>query len=246
MRADAVLRDTARFYDLLSALGDMPLQGASLASVIAEGRLPQRGVYFFRSNNPHSAEAGDGARRVTRIGTHAVSAGSKSTLRARLRAHLGPKSGGGNHRGSIFRLHVGNAILRMDSQSLPTWGVGSVAPQALKDSTAGLEAEAALEQRVSQLIGAMPVLWLDVPDEAGPMSERALIERGAIALLSNNLDPLEQPTSNWLGRHSTRHEIRASGLWNLRHVNEGSDPTFLDAMERAVSRTLSDKARKAL
>lgn len=239
MSSSTIGRETARFYALLSALEALPFQGASLASVIAVNYLPKRGVYFFRESGEMVAPGTAASPRVTRIGTHAVSAGSKSTLRARLRAHLGAKSGSGNHRGSIFRLHVGNALLRRDSQTLTTWGVGSVAPKALRESDSAKAAETALERRVSMLIGAMSVLWLDVPDEAGPASERSIIERGAIALLSNNLNPLNAPSAAWLGGHSVRQEIRESGLWNLRHVAERANLAFLDAMERAVERTLA-------
>jgi hypothetical protein len=244
VESEAAIRGTSRFYELLARLEGMPLQGASLASVLAGATLPQRGVYFFREAGellPPSIAGAAALPRVTRVGTHAVSAGSKSTLRARLRAHLGAKSGRGNHRSSIFRLHVGNALLGMEAQTLATWGVGSVAPKALTDSDDAKAAEVAMERRVSMLIGAMPVLWINVPDDAGPASERAVIERGAIALLSNSLAPLAVPSIGWLGRHSIREEIRASGLWNLRHVEDHSDLAFLDVLERAVERTLMNR-----
>jgi hypothetical protein len=241
VQSEAAMRGTSRFYELLARLEGMPLQGASLASILAGAALPSRGVYFFREAGelfPQSTAGSAALPRVTRVGTHAVSTGSKSTLRARLRAHLGAKSGSGNHRSSIFRLHVGNALLGMEGRTLATWGVGSVAPKALRDSGDAKVAEAVLERRVSMLIGAMPVLWVNVPDDPGPASERAVIERGAIALLSNNLAPLAAPSISWLGRHSIREEIRASGLWNLRHVEDRSGLAFLDVLERAVERTL--------
>ncbi len=75
----------------------------------------------------------------------------------------------------------------------------------------------------------MPFLWLPVEDAAGPDSDRGLIERNATALLSNpaacRLDP---PSPAWLGRHAPAAAVRASGLWNVRHVGEGWDPAFLD------------------
>ena len=234
--------DIDRFHQLLARLEKRPLQGAALSAVLANASLPMRGVYFFREPGEMLEGAGPGGadqHRITRVGTHAVSAGSKSTLRARLRAHLGSKAGAGNHRGSIFRLHVGNAFLRLDGQTLATWGVGAVAPQSLRDSSEAMAAEAALERRVSLAIGAMPVLWVDVPDDPSPSSERAAIERGSIALLSNGMAPLASPSSAWLGRSSVRQEIRSSGLWNLRHVSEAVNRSFLDILERAVERTLA-------
>ncbi len=229
--------DTARFYDLLGRLDASKMQGLPLRSYDGASGLPSRGVYFFRepgeqrSNDPNSP-------RVVRIGTHAVSANSKSTLWQRLRAHLGTRIGAGNHRGSIFRLHVGAAMLARDQIDLPTWGKGSSAPPSLRESQAMQALEFAWEQKVSEYIGAMTVLWVNVPDEPSSESTRAVIERNAIALLSNRFTSHDFPSAGWLGRNSPRSEIRRSGLWNLNYVDQGYDPSFLDLFESAVEETL--------
>jgi hypothetical protein len=193
-----------------------------------------RGVYFFR-------EPGEYRRiqpnflRVVRVGTHAVSTNSKSTLWGRLRTHRGGQNGGGNHRGSIFRLHVGAALLGRDRESIgevPSWGQGSSAPRAIRDS------EAAHEGRVSTCLGNMSVLWVEIPDEASSQSSRAYIERNAIGLLSNDMRPFDPPSSTWLGLHSPCREIRNSGLWNLNYVHEQYNPAFLDALAAFVSQTI--------
>ena len=81
----------------------------------------------------------------------------------------------------------------------------------------------------------MPFLWLDVADEPGPASERGLIERNAIALLSGYRETApERPSSGWLGHSSDRDRVRRSGLWNNNHVDEDYAPSFLDAMERWI------------
>jgi hypothetical protein len=82
----------------------------------------------------------------------------------------------------------------------------------------------------------MSVLWVHVPDESGPDSARAFIERNAIALLSNQLAPIDSASESWLGRFSPRYEIRDSALWNLKHVGEMYDPLFLDKFESYVMR----------
>ncbi|WP_334187830.1 peroxide stress protein YaaA [Noviherbaspirillum sp.] len=225
--------DTKRFVDLMGRLLNGPMQGLPLAQIAEVRELPERGVYFFLDRSTNSPEW-----RVSRIGTHAVSAGSKSTLRSRLRAHLGSRSGMGNHRGSIFRLHVGNAMLRRHGESIQTWGLGSVAPPELRASEELQIAEELLERRVSEYIGALGVLWIDVPDDAGPFSERACIERNSIALLSNYRKPIIGADAEWLGSYSLRDEIRTSLLWNLKHVEESYSPDFLNVLERAVERTL--------
>ena len=95
------------------------------------------------------------------------------------------------------------------------------------------EREAPVEARVSEYIGRMPFLWLNVDDIPGPNSKRGFIERNAIALLSGyNHSTSDQPSTAWLGRYSTRERVRLSGIWNNRHVDEDYDPAFLDEMER--------------
>lgn len=165
-----------RFYLLLARLAEAPGQGRPLAKLPARSSLPERGVYFFREPGEHRA-ANPEVLRVVRVGTHSVSSGSKSTLCGRLKAHRGTRTGGGNHRGSIFRLHVGTAFLARDGIQLTTWGVGSSAPPAVRNSETARAAEAACEKRVSEYIGAMSVLWLHVPDEAGPDSGSRRLSR---------------------------------------------------------------------
>ena len=80
----------------------------------------------------------------------------------------------------------------------------------------------------------MSVLWIEVPDEAGPQSARAYVERHAIALLSSQLNPGDQPSPTWLGLHSADSKIRASGLWNLNHVEQRYDPAFLKSLAAYV------------
>ncbi len=226
-----------RFYSLLARLGDAPGQGRPLRELPGRSLLPKRGVYFFMEQDEFRA-ANPTVRRIVRVGTHAVSSGSKSTLRGRLKQHLGTRAGGGNHRGSIFRLHVGAALLVRDGTPLPTWGIGSSAPPALTNSPAARAAETACEKRVSEFIGSMSVFWADVPDdEPGSQSERSFIERNAIALLSNSFAPMDGASSGWLGRFSPRQEIRDSALWNLNYVKEVYDASFLDKLESCVTLT---------
>ena len=191
---------------------------------------PERGIYFFRELGENRSDTGEGPR-IVRIGTHAVTAESRSKLWTRLSQHRGSlKTGGGNHRGSIFRLIVGTALIDRDRLDFPTWDNGKGADT---DSRSG---EFVLEQKVSEIIGHMPFLWLAIEDEASPNSLRSLIERNAIALLSNyNKPEVDLPSQNWLGRRSDRELVRKSGLWNQDFVEKDCDPTFLDILDRLVS-----------
>jgi hypothetical protein len=220
-----------RFYSLLEILerrigGQRTLAGCS-------GRMPwpQRGVYFFREDGEMRTDTGSGPR-IVRVGTHALKAGSRARFWTRLSQHRGQGAGGGNHRGSIFRLIVGAAILGRDGRDLSTWGCGSSA------SRATVEAEDAFEREVSAVIRRMPFLWLGIDDDPGPTSLRGYIERNAIGLLSNFAgQPIDPPSPHWLGRYSDRQRVRASGLWNSNHVDEPYDPAFLDTLERLVNAT---------
>ena len=219
-----------RFYELLSELegrlGGMRTLGE------CHGRMgwPRRGAYFFFE--PGEIREDGRKPRVVRVGTHALKGGSKSTLWGRLRQHRGSLGGewvgGGNHRGSVFRLHMGSAILRREGQEAQynTWGVGSSSSRAVRVH------EFPIEKLVSEHIRSMTFLWLEVDDEPSPNSMRGYIERNAIGLLSNysKLDTpeaLDPPSTDWLGHHCQNEKVRGSGLWNSNHTDEGYESDFL-------------------
>jgi hypothetical protein len=47
-------------------------------------------------------------------------------------------------------------------------------------------------------------------------------------------EPLDPPSSGWLGYHCDRERVRSSGLWNSNHVDEIYDPAFLETLERLI------------
>lgn len=191
-------------------------------------QMPDRGVYFFFESS--ETRRGRPDLRVTRVGTHAVSQGAKSTLRTRLRTHAGTENLTGSHRSSIFRLHVGTALLARSGDSLMTWGrdSGRVADLPTRESEAGLEI------LVSKEIREMRVLVLDVSDMSSARSDRAFIERNSIGLLSTVGHDIDPPSSAWLGNSSPRAEIRDSGLWNLDHRLHSINPHFLDVVSQWI------------
>ena len=181
--------------------------------------------------------------RVVRVGTHALKSGSKSTLWQRLSQHRGTASGGGNHRGSIFRLLVGEAFKgRGEYQSAVSWDIGNDASKAaahlgISRQEVGL-CEHSLEVAVSNHIRSMPFLWIGIDDEPGPESDRGVIERNSIALLSNYAKAaIDPPSGEWVGRHCGRERVRSSGVWNNNHVEEQYDPAFLLLLERYANST---------
>ncbi len=164
-RAAAIVR----FYRLLDLLEERCGGRRVLKECDGRAGWPRRGVYFFFEPGERRSATGAGDR-VVRVGTHALTGGSRSTLWGRLSQHRGTaRSGAGNHRGSIFRLLVGSAIKARAGTSGPrSWGVASGAGEAARklgvDRATLRQSEAALERDVTRLIGAMPFLWLRVDD----------------------------------------------------------------------------------
>jgi hypothetical protein len=226
------IKHLIEFYSILDALQNN--LGGTRTLVESSGRMiwPRRGVYFFFEHGEQRSDSGEGPR-VVRVGTHALKTGSATKLWTRLSQHKGQIStGGGNHRGSIFRLIIGSALIARHGYMCGTWGTGKTAKGEVRKQ------EQTLEHEVSKVIGSMAFLWLAVKDEAGPKSQRCYIEKNTIALLSNyRKDPLDPASRNWLGRHSDRDRVKRSGLWNSNHVEDSYDPAFLEHLRQLVSDT---------
>jgi hypothetical protein len=229
------LADIHRFYKLLDRL-EQKIGGGRLLSQ-CNGRLgwPQRGVYFFREVGEIRRDSGTGPR-IVRIGTHALTVSSRTTLWNRLSQHRGPsRSAGGNHRGSVFRLLVGTSLIGSGEHSCKTWNDRQASASA--EVRAG---ELPMEQAVSRRIGAMSLLWLAVNDPPSRGSDRGIIERGSIALLSNSGKyPIDPPSVDWLGHSCSSPLVKSSGLWNQNHVKEQYDPAFLDKLDALVTAQVS-------
>lgn len=213
-----------RFDALIRLLSHHQKRGRRLAGSSGRQDWPTRGIYLV------TEPVGNGGRdRVTRVGTHAVSAGSRTTLWNRISTHRGGLAGGGSHRSSIFRAHIGRALMRRhpDAGAPGTWGVGQSAGPEIR------QPEHVWEELVSRAIGDMRMLWLDIPDSAGPRSDRAYLERNIIGLLSRATlaGARSMPDRQWLGHDSTDWRIAISGLWNLDYLFDRPDTRFLDVLE---------------
>ncbi len=99
--------DLDRFYRLLDRLEQRVDGAQKLKNCTGYMDWPRRGVYFFLE--PGETRESTDQLRVTRVGTHAVSDGSSTSLWDRLKQHYGTGSGssnhphGGAHRGSVYR-----------------------------------------------------------------------------------------------------------------------------------------------
>jgi hypothetical protein len=232
--------DVRKFYELMDRLEVK--RGGKNTLKDCDGRMgwPKRGIYFFFEEGETRWDTE--LPRVVRIGTHAIKTRKENKeggtkLWTRLKQHKGNGMIGeiqkGNHRGSIFRKHVGLALIDNDCTnndisefSKEHWGKGQSANREIK------KAEEPLEIKVSQKICDMPFLVLDVPT----CEERKSIERESIRLLTYP-KPIDPPSMNWLGGKTRSPKIKESGLWNVEHVSSGEyDPAFLDKMSRLIDR----------
>ncbi len=233
-----VASDLDHFYELLGELEGRVSGRRSLTACDARTGWPRRGVYFFFETGEVRR---DGSSRVVRVGTHAVSQGSKTVLWGRLKQHRGAgpvgSVGGGSHRGSVFRRHVGEALVRSGRlATIESWGVGGSATRIAR------AAEDAHERVVSEVIGAMPLVWIDAADEPSAKSVRATIERNAIGLLAaGRAAGLDPPSTAWLGHHALDSAIGTSGLWNVRHVEPSYDPAFLATFATLATATTGQR-----
>ena len=225
------IEDIKMFYNILACIEDHVEGRRTLAE--GKGRInwPKGGVYFFFEAGEWRCCSGKGAR-VVRVGESA-------NLWKRLRQHRGNARGGGNHRISVFRKLIGDALARHGDCQLPgSWNKKiEDAEREMKVHRSEIKnMELELEKRVSSYIGKMPFLWLCVPDEPSPNSMRAYIERNAIALLSNaqKSDVIDKASKSWLGNNSDWPLVQYSGLWNNKHVNKDYDPQFLCDMNRQL------------
>jgi hypothetical protein len=205
------MKDRDNFYGIIKSLEKKVLGMRRLVNCRGTMDWPKQGVYFFVERG-ETREIGE--LRVVRVGTHAVSRNSKTRLWDRLRMHrgtlFGKYSGGGNHRASVVRKLVGSAIIQKEYLQSDSWGIGQSAKEHFR------KAEHYIEVKVSNYIRNLPFLWLRAEDKASPNSIRSVIERNAIALLSNfnKHDIIDPPTSNWLGyiHQVNGYDVRVYGI----------------------------------
>lgn len=164
--------------------------------------LPSDGVYFYYEQGESIRCADATFEKIVRVGSHRKMGG----LPRRLIDHYWA-----NKDGSIFRKHIGCALIRRNGNPevcLGPW----IAKGQPYDLTLENEVDSSLRTRFK-------FRTLLVPQAC----ERDFLEKNLIAFLSQA--GLSAPSETWLGRFSPYPEIRESGLWNIRHVEEALEIT---------------------
>jgi hypothetical protein len=233
-----------RFYQNCQKLADKTGGPFYLSSADASYDWPERGIYIFFDGNGSPIANKQSDMRICRIGTVGDRSGSTSTLWERLRAHRGTTRGayedGGNHRGSIFRKHVGRSIIKSEELEVeyPHWGDQLTNIGEDLETSEIREQEHSLELRVSDYIRKLPFLVVNVPGEPNPNCERALLEKNLIALVSQKRRGNPQLAVNeWLGEYSPHPEISQTGLWNIDYTGSLYSGDTVDTFEQYVEQT---------
>lgn len=163
--------------------------------------LPSNGIYLFFEQSETVTLNESRHDRIVRVGTHK----SDGRFPTRIYQHYGVRSSfNGNKNGSVFRKHLGGALMRkanLTDSRLSEW---------IRQNGAS---DPAMEIEVSQYLRKnCTFVCFIVPEK----TERLSLEAGLIALLAKY--NLCIPSSGWLGQYAAAPEIRHCGLWNIQHV----------------------------
>lgn len=163
--------------------------------------LPENGVYLFFEAGETVKWRDQIVERIVRVGTHKAD----RRFRPRIRQHYGRRhSLRGDKNGSVFRKHLGAALMRRvnpEDPRLPGW-LGMKGGSYME-----------VEEWVSRELRER-FTFVCVP--AARKEDRLLLEEGLIALLA--LYRLGEPSEGWLGRYATDARMIDSGLWNVQKL----------------------------
>jgi len=165
------------------------------------------GLYFFYQKGETSMHAPNG--RIVRIGNHPR---SQNGLKRRLTMHYS-----GNKNSSIFRKHLGGAILRKTDPNHPCLAPAPGQGHWEKENMPTCQKCKPIETEVKKLLrNDFRFRCIEIKDQ----NLRNTLEKKLVATVS--LCPICKPTKNWLGKFAYSENVRNSGLWNSDYVFEQS------------------------
>lgn len=186
-----------------------------------EKDIPENGIYIIFEKG----ELFGNFDRIVRVGTHT----GDNQLRSRLNQHFVKE----NKNRSIFRKNIGRCLLNKDQNPyLPLWelDITSKAEKEKNLKLLDLNFEKKIEKRISDYIQNNFLFCVFRVDSKG---ERLFWESKIVSTLakSNEL----KSSKNWLGNHSTKEKIKASGLWQVNELyNETLTATELERLKQMV------------
>ena len=159
--------------------------------------LPRDGICFWYEEG--EIREGQGLR-ITRVGANRA----PGCLHDSVKNHYEL-----NREGSIFRKHLGGALMARDGEAaseIKEWGKARRSERFNDQKFHQYEARVTVEVKR----GTYRVLNVDNAHERRQLKEKLI----AIFSHCNHC----RPSKEWLGNHAYRNKIRQSGLWNVRHV----------------------------
>jgi hypothetical protein len=123
-------------------------------------------------------------------------------------------------------------MIRKKEAASDSWGKGQNTDPLTRAGERDLEA------RVSAHIARHVAVLVPIEDPEQGRTGRAVVEQGAIAVLSSPADEqgIPRPGPEWLGNWSPDPRIRNSGLWNVRNVGESPSPEFFAELAAYVAK----------
>jgi len=169
-----------------------------------EEEIPLNGIYLLFEKG----EAGHGADRIVRIGTHT----GKDQLRSRLRQHFINE----NKDISIFRKNIGRAILNENKDPFLKYWEIDLTPRATKEKYSKIidfSKQEEVEREVSKYIQKnLSFVTLRIDDK-----EKGLYLESRIISTISLCDECK-PSKSWLGLFSPIKKIHDSGLWLVNEL----------------------------
>jgi hypothetical protein len=167
-------------------------------------QVPTNGIYILFEKGEHA----HGGRRIVRVGTHT----GEGQLRSRLTQHFLTE----NKDRSIFRKHIGRALLARDSDPfLSDWELDLTSRVAREKHSSHIDhaKQKEVELRVSEY---MRQHFSFAVITVARKEERLRLESRLISTVS--LCTECAPSASWLGNFSPKAKIRESGLWIVNEL----------------------------
>lgn len=189
-------------HDLHQLLNELPAFGFPYV----ESHIPRNGLYVLFEKGEFAHETS----RIVRIGTHT----GNNQLRSRLKQHFLTEV----KDRSIFRKNIGRCLLKRDNDPFLEFWELDLTSRAAKERHKGkidFHKQNEIETQVSEYLQRhLSFVVFDVQDKA----KRLDLESKITSTVS--LCDKCGPSPDWLGRHSPKHKIQSSGLWQVNELNK--------------------------
>ena len=192
-----------------------------------ESLIPKNGIYVLFENGE---QAHGDCDRIVRIGTHT----GKDNLPQRLGEHFLKE----NKDRSIFRKNVGRALLNQKQDAfLEQWEIDLTTNAARRQYVGQIDLNRMswVEKKVSAVIRDFFSFCVFRVDDK---QYRLELEERMIATV-NHCGSCN-PSKTWLGNHSSKSQIKKSGLWLVQGLNgREMDTEDLEILEETIRQTSS-------